>query len=104
MTIAEKLKDAYNDRKTLRREKIRSKTNQFYRYTRWLRVLLMVVSLTIMAFQRPSWCDFKLKNETYTKSWLRPVPPDLSRLSQSLSPQTLAISNRTLLFVEYKEE
>lgn len=88
MTIAEKLKDAYNDRKTLRREKIRSKTNQFYRYTRWLRVTLMVVSLTIMAFQRPSWCDFKLKHETFSKSRIRQVQPGLGFLSDSLYPST----------------
>jgi hypothetical protein len=64
MTVAENLKDAYNDRKTFRNERLKSKTNKFYRSTRLLRVTLMVLSLILFFFQRPSWCEDKL-NQTF---------------------------------------
>lgn len=48
ITMAEKLKDAYNEGKTMLKEKVKSKTSNFYRWTRPLRVILVAVSLVVL--------------------------------------------------------
>ena len=64
MALAETLNDAYNERQTLRNDKLYSKISLFYSHTKPIRVLLLVLSLVIVAFERPTWCQNKL-HQTY---------------------------------------
>jgi hypothetical protein len=50
MTMAEKLKDAYNERKTMRKDKVESKTRKFYKLTKPVRIALVLLSLGILVF------------------------------------------------------
>lgn len=62
MHIAERLYDAYQDRKTMIPGMDKSKKYLFYKYTKGLRVMLLILSIILMAFQKPPWCQSMINN------------------------------------------
>mgnify|MGYP000995825496 CR=1 FL=1 len=62
MHLAERLYDVYQDQKTMIPGTNKSKKYHFYKYTKGLRVGLLIISLILMAFQKPPWCESMLEN------------------------------------------
>ena len=60
MHLAEKLYDVYKDRKTMIPGSDKSKKYRFYKYTKGTRVILLIISLILMGFQKPPWCEYML--------------------------------------------
>ena len=63
MQLAERLKDAYNERKFLKEDKVSSPGHRFYRYTWPIRYIMQFLGIFSLIVTRPAWCEAMIERQ-----------------------------------------